>query len=92
MDTGKRLDRSGTRTATAVKRTVVIGIVLAAIGYGTARMGGHSSTLPAEAAAAGPAREATLAMRPAAPEGQIRREEDPRPCEPERGIAERCTY
>jgi len=92
MSAGETLNRSGMRTPMALKRAVVIGVVLAAIGYGMARMGADSPTSPAEAAGAGPRREATVVPRIAPPEDRLQREEDPRPCELERGITERCTY
>jgi hypothetical protein len=92
MDAPGRPDRSRTSMAAALKRTVAIGIVLGVIGYGLARMGGHSPTVGAQAAGAESAPVATTALRPASAENLILGEEDPRPCEPERGITERCTY
>lgn len=47
------LDRSGTRLPRALKQGGVIGVVLAAVGYGMARMGEHSPASFAEAATAG---------------------------------------
>jgi len=92
MDAGKTLNRSRTHMPMAIKQAVVIGIVLAAIGYAMAMMGAHSPTSTAEEAAARPVREATVVLRPTPSEDQVQREEDPRACEPGRGITERCVY
>ncbi len=92
MGAGEMLDRYGTRMRLALKQVLVICIVLAAVGYGMSIMGEHSPASPAEAAAAASAREAAVVPRPASPDDRVQREDDPRPCEPERGINERCTY
>jgi hypothetical protein len=92
MGAGETHDRFGTRMPLALKRVVVITVALAAIGYGMAKMGAHSPATPAEAAAAASGGEATVVPRLPPPEDGVQREEDPRPCEPERGITERCTY